>query len=187
MAQRGFVIDYKRCVGCKACAVACKSEMNTRTGVNYRKVIYRETGTYPYAVRKFISMACFHCTNPACKSACPVGAITKRATDGVVLIDQSLCVGCRRCEMVCPYGAPQYNPVTGKVEKCTFCEHRVSNGLEPACVSTCTAKALRHLPDISAPITDPYTKKSLSFKLDLEYLSPAKLTNPNVKWVAAIT
>jgi DMSO reductase iron-sulfur subunit len=185
VSQRGFVIDYTRCIGCKACTVSCKSENNTRKGVNYRRVIHRETGAYPSAIRRFLSMACSHCSNPACQAACPVGAITKRTADGVVFIDQTLCVGCRRCEAACPYGAPRYNAQTQKVEKCTLCEHRLAAGLEPACVTTCVGRALRYAADITAPITDPYTGAALTPTKDLEFLSPSDLTNPNTKYVAA--
>lgn len=187
MSQSGFIYDYTRCLGCKSCAVSCKSENNTRKGVSYRRVMYRESGTYPNATRRLISLSCNHCTNPACMATCPTGAITKRATDGVVLIDQDLCIGCRRCAAACPYGAPQYNAQTKKVEKCTFCQHRLAAGLEPACVTTCVGRALRYAADITAPITDPYTGATLSSSPDLEGLSPSTLTNPNTKFVGVIT
>lgn len=155
MAQYGWTLDLKRCVGCHACSVACKAENNTepqtspltvRNGravaVNYRKVHYRWGGTYPKVTLTFVSTACNHCFEPACIKSCPVGAISKRSADGIVLIDQDLCIGCKYCIWACPYGAPQFNETTRKVEKCTFCVHRIGAGLKPACVTTCTGKAL---------------------------------------------
>lgn len=155
MAQFGWNLDLKRCVGCHACAVSCKAENNTepqqsplpmRNGravaVNYRAVIYVDGGAYPTPTRTFVTMSCNHCANPACLPACPVAAITKDAMTGVVLIDQAKCIGCRYCEWTCPYGAPQFNVATGKVEKCTACTHRLAKGEAPACVTTCTGRAL---------------------------------------------
>ena len=158
MAQRGWKIALDKCLGCTACMISCKSENNTapvrsptpfkRGGfvvpdaVNYRDVIWRETGAYPAVKREFITIACNHCDKPACMSACPVGAITKRSADGVVLLDTDVCIGCKYCAWACPYGAPQFNNGTGKMEKCSFCVHRVDAGMEPACVSTCVGKAL---------------------------------------------
>ncbi|RME22999.1 MAG: 4Fe-4S dicluster domain-containing protein [Deltaproteobacteria bacterium] len=159
MAQRGWHIDLTRCTGCNACTVACKFENNTylpgpgeKGGpVNYRAVVKQEGGAFPNPVRRFISMSCMHCANPACLPACPVGAISKRASDGIVLIDENLCIGCRNCEWTCPYGAPQYNPKTGKVEKCHFCKDRIDAGLPPACVQTCVGDALHMLDDVTSP------------------------------------
>jgi anaerobic dimethyl sulfoxide reductase subunit B (iron-sulfur subunit) len=155
MAQLGWMIDLSRCIGCHACAVACKAENNTSpqtaplpmrsgrpVGVNWRRVIQRENGSYPTPSRTFVTMACNHCSEPACRKACPVDAISKRASDGIVLIDQSLCIGCRDCLWACPYGAPQLNGETGKFEKCTLCVHRIDAGLQPACVTTCPGRAL---------------------------------------------
>ena len=153
--QLGWVIDLTRCTGCHACSVACKAENNTPpgtgpltirngkpVGVNYRRVFEREAGTYPAVSRTFVTMSCNHCKEPACLESCPVGAITKRASDGVVLIDQAACIGCKYCVWACPYGAPQFNEATSKVEKCTLCVHRLDAGLQPACVTTCTGRAL---------------------------------------------
>lgn len=157
MAQLGWSIDLKKCIGCHACAVACKAEMNTAPqtsplevddvtaeAVNYRRVLYLDSGSYPDVSRTFVTMSCQHCYYPACMKACPVGAITKRASDGIVLIDYDKCIGCKYCIWACPYGAPQYNETTRKVEKCTFCSHRIDAGLKPACVTTCAGRALNY-------------------------------------------
>lgn len=177
MAQRGWEYDLTKCIGCHACAVACKLENNTYLpgpgdkgdAVNYRMVVLRESGYYPEPKRTFISMACMHCANPSCMKACPEKAITKGA-DGVVQIDQAKCVGCRRCEWACPYGAPQFNAVSGKVEKCHFCTHRLAVGLEPACVQACVGRALKQVADVKPGGTAP------------EGMPSDKLTNPSIKY-----
>jgi Fe-S-cluster-containing dehydrogenase component len=113
--------------------------------VSYRWVVRKEEGTYPSPTRTFVTSACNHCEHPACLASCPVDAIFKR-DDGVVLIDQEACIGCKNCTQSCPYGAPQFNSHTKKVEKCTFCLHRLEAGFLPACVTTCVGNAL-HLVD----------------------------------------
>lgn len=164
MAQNGFLVDLKRCSGCKACQVACKAENNTRpqpgdprgASVNYRRVVFSRAGSDPATMtRLFVSTACYHCGTPACAPVCPVGAISKRGSDGVVLIDYSLCIGCRRCFFACPYGAPQYNGAMRKTQKCTFCEHLLAQNLTPACVATCLTKALTYRTDIVNNSTAP--------------------------------
>lgn len=183
MAQIGWIIDLTRCVGCHTCTVACIAENNTipadtnlqvRNGkavaVKYRRVIEREIGVFPNVKREFVTMSCHHCAQPACMKACPVDAITKRASDGVVLIDQDKCIGCRYCAWACPYGAPQFNEATGKVEKCTFCQHRLAAGLQPACVSACLGKAIRFGYDVGGPGQVP------------EGFADPGLTGPSVRW-----
>jgi len=157
MAQFGWNLSLKRCVGCHACMVACKSENNTEpqqaplivqygraVAVNYRIVNTVDSGAYPASKRTFVTMSCNHCVDPACLASCPVAAIKKDAATGLVQIDQATCIGCRYCEWACPYGAPQFNATTQKAEKCTGCAHRLAKGLPPACVTTCPAKALTY-------------------------------------------
>jgi DMSO reductase iron-sulfur subunit len=165
MAQHGWLIDLDRCIGCHSCTVACKSEQNTAptrsplffkggniespSHVSYRWVVVQEGGTYPDVWRKFITSSCNHCQDPACIKSCPVNAITKRASDGIVLIDEDKCIGCKRCIWACPYEAPQWNETSKKVEKCTMCVDRIDKGLQPACATTCVGKALTYVADFN--------------------------------------
>jgi Fe-S-cluster-containing dehydrogenase component len=98
-------------------------------------------GEFPNVANRTISISCFHCARPACVDICPAGAISKRAEDGVVVVDRNECVGCRSCEKACPYGAPQYGK-DGKMQKCHLCQDRRAEGKQPACVATCPAEAL---------------------------------------------
>ncbi len=177
MGQLGFKINLAKCVGCRACAVACNAEMNTVKGTRYRTVIEKQGGTEEEPKRLFVTMSCFHCEEPACLKSCPVDAITKDENFGIVLIDQDKCIGCKYCAKVCPYGAPRFNESTKKMEKCTFCVHKVLNadrsaltGLKPACVNTCIGKALDFGEDIGNTGTTPaefasrdYTNPSVTF------------------------
>lgn len=184
MAQLGWIIDLTKCVGCHTCEVACKAENNTYPQMSplplksdfsadeasYRRVLEIESGRYPNPKRSFYTMACHHCEHPACMESCPVDAITKRAADGVVLIDQNTCIGCEYCAAACPYGAPQFNTSTGLMEKCTFCVHRIDADLEPACVTACMARALSWTFNPDAPGDVP------------EGFADPRLTRPAVEW-----
>ena len=88
----------------------------------------------------FVPKLCNQCTHPACVQVCPVGA-TYRTKDGVVLIDQEYCIGCRYCVQACPYGARYLNAERGVADKCTWCYHRITRGLQPACVEVCPVGA----------------------------------------------
>ena len=173
MSQLGWLIDLDKCIGCDTCSIACKSENNTRPlespmpfkngrgvlpdHVSYRWVVKKEGGVYPNPSLTFVTSACNHCKHPACLASCPVSdvadpsnesnAIFKRASDGIVLINQDVCIGCKNCIQSCPYGAPQFNSGTEKVEKCTFCKHRLDAGFLPACVTTCVGNALHLVKD----------------------------------------
>jgi Fe-S-cluster-containing dehydrogenase component len=88
----------------------------------------------------FVPKLCNHCDSPPCVQVCPVGA-TFKSPDGVVLVDEDYCIGCRYCIQACPYGARFLDPVTRTAQKCTFCYHRVTKGLVPACVEVCPTQA----------------------------------------------
>ncbi len=88
----------------------------------------------------FVPKLCNHCTHPACVQVCPTGA-TYQTPDGVVLIDHSYCIGCQYCVQACPYGAREFNHAMGVTDKCTWCYHRITKGLQPACVEVCPVEA----------------------------------------------
>ncbi len=151
MAQLGFYINQSLCTGCKACAVACKDKNNLDVGVNFRRVysyedgsfIKQPTGGIVHNIKAYyFSISCNHCTQPKCVLSCPVGAIVKDKENGVVTIDQDVCVGSRLCVTACPYGAPQYNERVFKSNKCDFCLDLQAKGEEPVCVSSCPMRAI---------------------------------------------
>lgn len=167
-----MVIDQKRCVGCDACAIACKQSNGVGPGAFWSRVIKTEEGVYPSARQKFLPVLCNQCENPACVNVCPVGATYKRE-DGIVVVDSERCIGCRYCIAACPYevrhlvqdtstgyygelGLTPYEEahyaahVPGTVEKCDFCSSRVDAGKEPACVQACPARA-RIFGDVDDP------------------------------------
>ncbi|MEL7564363.1 MAG: 4Fe-4S dicluster domain-containing protein [Dehalobacterium sp.] len=167
----GMVIDLLRCVGCNSCTVACRSEHGTPAGIQYHKIKKYEIGKYPAAKMKFLPMPCMHCANPSCMKVCPTGATVKRE-DGIVIIDQDQCLGCRACILACPYESRQFlweikpyfigstptpfekrkqkNFQKGTVVKCNFCLQRLESGCLPACVETCPGQA-RHFGDLDEP------------------------------------
>jgi Fe-S-cluster-containing dehydrogenase component len=105
----GMVIDTRRCVGCKACVVACKAENKTPPGVSYTVVLDAVLGNQPDEKPLFMTKPCFHCENPPCVDVCPVGATFKRERDGIVVVDYERCIGCRYCITGCPYGARYFD------------------------------------------------------------------------------
>jgi len=148
--QFGMLIDLRRCIGCQACTVACKAEADIPLGVTRSWVEYVESGTYPNVKRTFLPRQCQVCSQPECIKLCPTGATYKRPQDGIVVIDQGVCIGCAYCIQACPYSARFLNPVTRFAEKCDLCIHRLYKGVVPACVNTCQGRA-RIVGDISDP------------------------------------
>jgi anaerobic dimethyl sulfoxide reductase subunit B (iron-sulfur subunit) len=140
--QFGFYFDSDRCVQCHACEVACKSWNELELGVRWRKIAESWTGQFPEVGNKTVSLSCMHCAKPTCLAICPAKAISKRLEDGIVLVDQGRCTGCRSCASACPFQVPQHGS-TGKMQKCGFCIERLVQGKQPSCVATCPGAALK--------------------------------------------
>ncbi len=108
MTRYAMAVDLDRCQGCRACVEACKIENNTPSAVFWMHVFRFEQGEYPETQISFLPRPCQHCDNPPCAKVCPVGARFKR-DDGIVLTDYDRCIGCRYCEVACPYGVNFFN------------------------------------------------------------------------------
>lgn len=148
MIQMGFYFDQTRCTGCYACAVACKDWHHIDDGpVNRMRVSVIECGTFPDLFAAYLASLCYHCSNPPCVLVCPEHAISKRKTDGIVIIDPEKCVGkdiCKNpCLKACPWNAPQFGTEeNAKMQKCDFCIERMDAGQRPICVEACPMFAL---------------------------------------------
>lgn len=245
----GMVIDLQRCVGCGACAFACKAENNTRDradgqSYNWADFMMKTEGTFPNVTQWVMPVLCNHCSEAECVKACPVTPKAMYKTpEGITLHDPALCIGCRACQGACPYSeaeldetsldgagysvisfnfkdkdtqpkwtdktaiipgatssgaevakragaaAPAMNQFAAKdvqpirragvVEKCTFCYHRTLNGLQPACVEVCPAKAR-----IFGDQDDPKSQIAQILKTQkTTVLKPEAGTKPNVHYV----
>lgn len=185
MTQKGFYIDLTRCAGCRTCSVACADLNNTPVGLNLRRVIEFEGGSWKKSAEGtwrqdvfayYVSIGCNECADPACVKVCPTKAHFKRAEDGLVVIDQEKCIGCGMCARACPYSVPQLDAKRGKMLKCDGCVARTSRGMMPVCVESCPERALefgdidelrrKHgLVDSVAPLPDAgITKPSIVIK-----------------------
>ncbi|MBI3096729.1 MAG: 4Fe-4S dicluster domain-containing protein [Planctomycetes bacterium] len=160
----GMAIDVDKCIGCGRCVEACKTENGVpkepffcRTWVERYTVKTDNTlvvqsitsagqkSDAPVEEKEikrsfFVPKLCNHCAHPPCVQVCPVGA-TFSTKEGVVIVDEERCIGCRYCIQACPYGARYLNPETHTADKCTFCYHRVTKGMLPACVEVCPTQA----------------------------------------------
>ncbi len=154
-----YLIDTTRCIGCGSCVRACKAENDVpdgffRTWIE-RYLISHDGGTYvdspnggldgfppaqpPFTPTKafFVPKMCNHCKATPCIQVCPVGA-SYRTKDGVVMVDEKRCIGCGYCVQACPYGSRYVDHEhRGVADKCTWCYHRITRGLKPACVEVC--------------------------------------------------
>lgn len=183
-----MVIDLRRCIGCDACMVACKAEYDVPLGVWRTWVPYRVVGTYPNVRKQFLPRLCNHCDDPPCVRSCPVGATYKVEDGGFVLQHYDRCIGCKACMASCPYNARFLLPknrtntdITGVVDKCTFCHHRVIQGMSPACVQTCIGRAR-----IFGDLNDPNSEVArLVATLPTQVLRPEEGTKPNVFYIGA--
>jgi Fe-S-cluster-containing dehydrogenase component len=149
MARLGMLIDLRTCIGCHACSVACKAEFDVPLGVFRDTVKYVEEGKYPKATRHFIPVLCNQCEEAPCLKACPTGAII-RIENGEIVINKGDCNVNRFCMAACPYGAIYIDPEEHVAQKCTFCEHRTAQGMQPACVDACPTRC-RIFGDLADP------------------------------------
>jgi len=151
-----FVFDVNRCTGCQACQLACTIENDLEPDRSWRAINTFNERRHPDIPLFHLSLACNHCAEPACMNACPALAYSVDASSGAVLIDEKACIGCGYCAWACPFDAPRFDHQRGVMTKCTFCNHRLSEGLEPACAALCPTGALTvtSLPDeaLSQPI-----------------------------------
>ena len=178
MANYGFVIDNKKCIGCHACSTACKAENEVPLGVNRTWVKYVETGKYPEVSRSFQVTRCNHCENPPCVAICPVSAMYQRK-DGIVEFESDACIGCKACIQACPYDAIYIDPATSTAAKCHYCAHRTEVGLEPACVVVCPEHAILagDMDDPESEIAKVVAKEKLSVR------KPEQGTKPKLYYI----
>lgn len=142
MSEKLLLIDIDKCVGCYACEIACKEEHNLPLESRWCRVVTigpRKAGDGLHM--DIVPIMCIHCDDPICAYFCPVGAIEKRQ-DGIVIIDEDKCNGCKLCLDGCPYGAIYFNKEKKVAEKCNLCVGRTDDGLEPSCVQHCIGGAL---------------------------------------------
>jgi Fe-S-cluster-containing hydrogenase components 1 len=177
-----MLIDLRRCVGCQACTVTCTVENRAPLG-RFRTtvgeyIVHDSDGGRPLVAP--VPRLCNHCAEPACLKVCPVRA-TYQQPDGIVVIDATKCIGCGFCVQACPYGARFLNHETKTADKCTFCAHRISAGLLPACVEGCVggARVFGNLND-----TESQVRRTLeAHQGRLAVLYPEKKTKPAVYYL----
>jgi Fe-S-cluster-containing dehydrogenase component len=128
MEKVSLVFRKQDCMGCHACEVACKQEHGLGVGPRLVRVLEKSPAYLP--------VYCHHCAKAPCKAACPVEAIS-RNEQGIVLIDNDLCIGCRECLEACPFGAMQFDEQDEIAVKCDLCIERLAGKKQPACLSVC--------------------------------------------------
>lgn len=142
MERNIFIFDQNKCVGCHACVVACMNENGFQTPKQWRNVHTSDRNHFPQLPLFYLSLACNHCEDAPCLKNCPALAYSRDLKTGAIIHHPEKCIGCKYCTWACPYDAPKFNPKTGIVEKCTFCNHRIEENMKPACANLCPVGAL---------------------------------------------
>ncbi len=149
-----FYYDQVRCIGCKNCTKACAEYKQLPEEFVYRRVYKKSPDSPVWELNEksrepwgdhfahYLSVSCNHCDNPACAHACPTKAMHKKEDNGLVVVDESRCIGCGYCYLACPYDAPRIDAKAGHSRKCNFCEERQVVGEKPMCVASCPMNAL---------------------------------------------
>ncbi|MCJ2165402.1 MULTISPECIES: 4Fe-4S dicluster domain-containing protein [unclassified Pseudodesulfovibrio] len=185
MAQQfAMVIDAAKCIDCKGCVASCKVANDVPEG-QFRNWI-KQTGEPAVPGKsdgraRFQPGACMHCERPTCVEACPTGATYKDPETGIVVIDETLCIGCGNCIPACPYDARFRNTVSRKADKCNYCPERRAAGLQPACVDTCPTKAR-----VFGDINDPASAAGILYnanKARLTRVAARTDTKPNMYYI----
>jgi protein NrfC len=177
-----MLIYKERCIDCELCMEAC-TKTNNVPSYGYRITILSRKFlgvAKSKMIREFLPVLCNHCNKPPCVRVCPTRATFKDKTNGIVMMNESLCVGCKACMTACPYNARYYNRDIESVDKCDFCHaRRLQNGVgKPACVEACPAGALV-FGDLSDKQSDIYKLLHASEK-EINVLRPESNSKPNV-------
>jgi Fe-S-cluster-containing dehydrogenase component/formate-dependent nitrite reductase membrane component NrfD len=180
MANYGFAIDLRKCIGCHACTIACKSEHEIPVGVNRCWVKTVEKGSFPDTRRFFFPVLCNQCADAPCARICPTSALYRRR-DGIVDLNAASCIGCRACMEACPYDQLFIDPNTHTAEKCNFCANRVENELLPACVIVCPTECriFGDLDDPSSAVSRIVQREAFTVR------KPEKGTGPKIFYLGA--
>lgn len=180
MTRYGFVIDQRKCIGCHACTLACKSENQVPVGSFRTWVKYIEKGEFPNTRRFFTVERCQHCEDAPCVEICPTRALYKR-NDGIVDFDSERCIGCKSCMQACPYDALYIDPNSHTAAKCNYCAHRTDRGLLPSCVVVCPVSAIiaGDLEDGTSQIAQTLAREQVQVR------RPDQGTRPQVFYIGA--
>ncbi|OGA70875.1 MAG: hypothetical protein A3F77_08970 [Betaproteobacteria bacterium RIFCSPLOWO2_12_FULL_67_28] len=213
MTRYGMVVDLNRCVGCQTCTIACKHANDTPPGVQWRRVLDVEYGSFPDVERVFLVTGCQHCAEPPCVPVCPTGATRQRA-DGLVTMNYDTCIGCASCAVACPYQArtivhektgyygeqtvqekkTSHDDRIGVANKCTFCVERIDDavtlgltpGVDPEVTPACSVSCIAKAIRFGN-FADPASEVSRLAKDNRSFQMHAELgTDPQIRYLYEI-